>query len=869
MPARPVESEAEQFFRLLGNPVAGIRAIRRDDHPDQRLAVGFFSDAHEFADTVCGLSAASEGPELYQGVFTTVNQLADHFHLMVRGIVGTGQTVKEKDVSRVRILPLDIDPIRGDAQGGKLCSSDTEHQAAIDAAQRAAEIGKSLGWPEPMIIDSGNGAYCFWRVDLPNTPESRSLIKAAIAHFKAQLDNEQVEVDDSVHNPDRVFRIPGTINRKSPDLEERPNRLVHFLSAPESLNVITVDQLKIHRLDSIEPDEHPDQQIQHEKNQPLSSDIHERRVQAVIAWMNQAGFPPAGRKDDGQKTDLAFSHCPFKGQNHKDGGSAVLVFRDGGRGFKCFHKKVCPDKHFKDLERLFRLKFVDVAGPMASAQATGRSDRSFDDPLLLAERHLNKWRTPDRTHTLAFICGETWRFDNQLGWIVLRNGDLDPWIRETVQEVFDEHAEILSEITKEPKTPRPIRGQLVADTFKAMQSLCKREVLQTAQAPFWLERFNDWDPEDLLVFKNCILNVRRYIEDASDCTVPVTPKLFFEHRAAFDFDANATREPPHWFQFLASLDRDENWIPFLQEIMGYCLWQKYDLQKFFVLIGPTRSGKGTINGVLENLVGGKPAVCGLSLQSFVDQFGLESAIAKRIAFVPEIRLPNNGVHDIVANLKAITGGDLVQVKRKHIANLSMRLQLKIVMSTNEFVPLPDNSGALQARMLPLRFTKSFRGKEDLELAEKLSREYSSILLWALDGLKRLRHNDGRFTLPESTREQLRQLTEASAPLQAFVEECCVVDQSSACHSPSLYAVYERWHQTYEPETKKLNNTEFADAMRATEPTLERQRLSKAGDIECKGRRVVSTEFDRNNRAECWLGIAPKPEWRSNVSNEAA
>ena len=52
-------------------------------------------------------------------------------------------------------------------------------------------IGRSLGWPEPMVLDSGNGGYCFWRVDLPNTPESRALIKGAIEGFKAQVDTRR------------------------------------------------------------------------------------------------------------------------------------------------------------------------------------------------------------------------------------------------------------------------------------------------------------------------------------------------------------------------------------------------------------------------------------------------------------------------------------------------------------------------------------------------------------------------------------------------------------------------------------------------------------------------------------------------------
>lgn len=850
---RPVEAEAERFFDLLENPVTGLRAIRREK--DKPLAVGVFKDSRDFADAACGLSGAGEGPDLYQGVFTTVNRLNDEYVEMATGLIATGQTVREKGVARIKILPLDLDPIRDHPEGGRVCSTEAEHQAAIDAANRAATIGRSLGWADPMVLDSGNGGYCFWRVDLPNTPESRALVKAVIQAFKKQLDSDAVKVDGSVDDPSRVFRIPGTINRKSPPTQDRPNRLVRILSAPQRLTAVSLEQLQALAGEYVVPPT-----IEPKHKELLPAEVHEQRVEAVSAWMTKAGYPPRKREDKTDFTVLAFPHCPIRGAKHDDGDSAILVYRTGGRGYKCFHETVCPTKTFADLERLFKAKFEDVASEFATGEVYGSSDRVFNDPLLLAKTHLGKWKMPDGTHTLAFICGDTWRFDLALGWVPVKPGELEPWIRETAQEIFDQHAKILSRITDFHHKPKPIRGQLVPDTYKAMQSLCKRQVLHTAQSPYWLEPYKDWDAEDLLVFKNGILNVRRYIEQGTDYLIPVTPKLFFEHRANFDFDPQAAYEPAHLLQFLASLDRDQNWDTFLQEIFGYCLWQKYDLQKFFVLVGPPRCGKGTINGVLENLVGGKSSVCALNIKDFADQFGLEPAIAKRLAFVPEMRMPGGAVHEIVSNLKAITGGDLIQVKRKTIKNLSMRLRIKIIMSTNEFVPLPDNSGALQARMLPLRFTKSFVGREDTRLAEKLAGEYPAILLWALEGLKRLWQNAGQFTLPRSTIEELQQIVEASAPLQAFVEECCVIDQSRACQSPSLYEIYRVWRNEFQAETEELKNNQFAEALRSTIPSVTKGRMTRPRDTHCKERRIVATRFDGNNRAECWLGVAPKPEW---------
>ena len=49
------EAEAARMFSLIGNPVAEIRAIPRDDDKTRDLAVGLFRDDRDFGDTAVGL----------------------------------------------------------------------------------------------------------------------------------------------------------------------------------------------------------------------------------------------------------------------------------------------------------------------------------------------------------------------------------------------------------------------------------------------------------------------------------------------------------------------------------------------------------------------------------------------------------------------------------------------------------------------------------------------------------------------------------------------------------------------------------------------------------------------------------------------
>lgn len=292
--------------------------------------------------------------------------------------------------------------------------------------------------------------------------------------------------------------------------------------------------------------------------------------------------------------------------------------------------------------------------------------------------------------------------------------------------------------------------------------------------------------------------------------------------------------------------------------MGYSLWLGWDLQKYFQIMGPKRSGKGTITKVQMNLVGGKPAVCSPGLKNFADEFGLEQAIGKRLAIVPEVSLPKGNVTGIVSNLKAITGSDLVTVCRKHKANIPMRLRMKIWMITNNFVPLPDNSGALHARVIPLKLTKSFFGKEDHALGDKLKAEYPAILNWSLEGLKKLWTEGGKFTYPASTQDELEQLFAESAPLHGFIDRCCVVDSTKGVQSPVLYKIYEEWVDSEKSGEFPLSEGEFANELRATVPSINKVRASTADQRECKGVNIVESYLDdKKRRPNLWVGICPK------------
>jgi len=60
-----------------------------------------------------------------------------------------------------------------------------------------------------LLADSGNGAHLLVRIDLPNTPESTTLIQKCLKSTAFLFDDDQIQIDQSVYNPARIWKTYG------------------------------------------------------------------------------------------------------------------------------------------------------------------------------------------------------------------------------------------------------------------------------------------------------------------------------------------------------------------------------------------------------------------------------------------------------------------------------------------------------------------------------------------------------------------------------------------------------------------------------------------------------------------------------------
>ena len=326
-------------------------------------------------------------------------------------------------------------------------------------------------------------------------------------------------------------------------------------------------------------------------------------------------------------------------------------------------------------------------------------------------------------------------------------------------------------------------AQMVGEVLDALRAAAQLDA--SIEPPAWLNDANGPPAHELVACANGLLHL------PSRMLLPHTP-VYFNHNALdFAHDPDAP-EPRQWLKFLRQLwPTDDEAIEALQEIFGYCLTGDTRQQKAFALIGPKRSGKGTIGRVFTNLIGTHNCVAP-TLAGLGTNFGLAPLIGKRAAIISDARLSGRADQQAIAErILSITGEDALTIDRKYAAAWTGRLQTRFLVLSNELFRLADASGALASRFILLMLTKSFYGCEDQNLTAKLLTELPGILNWAIVGWGRLRRF-GHFRQPASAAEAIEQLEDLASPIGAFVRERCETGAVYTVDVEDIFGAWKTW-----------------------------------------------------------------------------
>lgn len=185
---------------------------------------GYFDNHADF----CKAIKAIEGLD-YSGTYFTLQVIDPRLigrafnHLKVSDL-----TTSDNNVLAYRWLPLDFDPVMPSG----ISSSDVELQAAIDLRKQViAIIRERYSLPSPLLAMSGNGCHALFHLpDWPVDEEYKKIMKCLLKGISEEFSTPKVNIDQTVFNPARIWKLYGSIANKGDIVpageyrEARPHR---------------------------------------------------------------------------------------------------------------------------------------------------------------------------------------------------------------------------------------------------------------------------------------------------------------------------------------------------------------------------------------------------------------------------------------------------------------------------------------------------------------------------------------------------------------------------------------------------------------------------------------------------------------------
>lgn len=335
--------------------------------------------------------------------------------------------------------------------------------------------------------------------------------------------------------------------------------------------------------------------------------------------------------------------------------------------------------------------------------------------------------------------------------------------------------------------------------------------------PVWISGHGEQDVARLIAFKNGIMDIDRFCEGDTDL-LPLTPDLFTFATFPYDYDPAAWSE--YWMKYLAeAFNEDEDSIRLLAQWYGYCCVPDPSMEKLMIFLGPRRAGKGTVIDAMIAMLG-KSQCMATSYQHMAEKFGMKPLVGKLAAILGESKQPKERtVNQALEILLRVVGGDLVSVRPMRQEAYDAKLVCRFTIGCNELPMFTDHSQALMGRTNILKFPNSYAGQEDFGLKRRITEEAKQgrLINFALWGLKDL-HLSGKFIVPDASLEEFEQFKDLTAPMQAFIADCCIVSPAGTESRDRLWAAWRGWCDNNGRNSGP--RPQFKSWLKQFEPTVE-------------------------------------------------
>jgi P4 family phage/plasmid primase-like protien len=664
---------------------------------DGKLHVGYFDN-----DTKA--LASMENDSTYQALWYSLNPLATPPEgAKLNGPLMRSKRSKKDWMSARKRLLIDIDPLR---EYGN--SSAAEKAAAWRQVEAVKQYLHGLGWPEPMLCDSGNGWHLIYAVELPNDQASEDLIRGVLRSLAAKFDNSETHIDTSVFEANRVCKLPGSWARKAPSTPERPHRQARIVECPEIL--LPVSREFLEKVATGHLPEHPTLKV------PANDQL---KLEWLRGFLDQYEIAIHGERQNGQRYFIDVE-CPWTDEHHSDSNattSSVGYERGWGYSYKCFHSECSNEERgWKEFKQCVIAQNPDVAAygnalsHLPSECSHADVARYFMEHEPVAKNHVQLYDLGQR----AVFVGTRWTVGDAGDRLLLRDvGECCDHLRWDMPEPND------------PK--RDYRSKLNSHQFRS--STLKQ--IETLLPPINYGRVFDQNGYLLGLPDGRVMDIR---------TAEIRG---MEHGDYITKRINLMPDPgmptPVFDKFMREISNengkpaDQEWIAYMLRFCGYCLIGEYIEHVWPIWVGSGRNGKGALERVIENIVG--DFAVHLRWSEIAEQpLGAENTLKRtafklmgaRVAFVEESGEETGRRKIETSTVKYFTGGDVLVGAAMRQNDVHRKPSHKLVTITNH-LPIISSEPAMLGRVQVVPFRASFLGREDPTVEPEMKKEAPGIL----------------------------------------------------------------------------------------------------------------------------------------------
>jgi len=834
-------------FELFHGPedVVEIRIPRSYTHPEYKKVVhGYFNNAEVF------VNAVMEFPDHYNydgGIYATINVINPDLLARSANMFRTdGATTSADDIIRRKWIFVDIDPVRP----SDISSTDEEHDIALKLAQIIKRDLVSEGWPQDSFVlaDSGNGAYLFIHIDMPNDKESSDLINNVVKSLSSKYSNEFVHIDEVTVDASRIMKVVGTVAKKGSDVPNRPHRLSKFVEIPGETPVpVSIEQLKM---------------------QVIANPVTEVPVRSLCnndlfdpeEFAEEHNLEVIEVKETNHGRLAILKECPFN-PSHNRGEVYIGRHPDGARMFKCFHES-CKDNKWEQLKA--KLKESEI--PIEAKNARDFILSSLQEE---AKKNVGEPFKPENITALALMkIHYLNEFETLMGeWRGrVRVGELREKVEEEISSIFyQEEAEnaepiemgnISLDSIRECLEIHPKTGFVLLVSSKSLAHwvLSTRSILTIIETqemlvyskgkyepngkqfvqkllvkgldPFTKENgkpcynsglltqvlsiiegltfihLDDFDSDlDIINVRNGLVNWRtmEFKEHTPD----------YHSRIQLPVDYNPNADCPNirtmHETIIAPADRTK-----ALEFIGYCLYRKYPIQKAFILLGPGGTGKSHFIDVIIQLLGPENVSAVSMHDQEKDRFAtsdLHNKLLNTFGDMEQTSLPNVNVLKLLTSNK-----DIIRAQKKGEPAFNFINFAKLLFAANKLPVVGDDTTGFYRRVEILLFEHVFKHEEyNAKFIDTVTTptELSGLLNMVLVRLPDLIDRN-EFTNQSTTADTQEKYKTASNPTQVFLDAYVSEVSEAKVSKDELYEYYKT----------------FCEEMTGTKPPLSPIKFTK-------------------------------------------